>query len=241
MGKLVSVIALLLPMTLFAQERPAFTAPANSIYAGADGKYEAAPDTAVIQFNISAQENTTQAAYERASKAAEQVRQVMRSNGIDPRTAEVGSFSLAPVYDYRSAKRKLVAYRVNTAATLKLKDFAKLGPIFEQLSSIDITENQTVNYTLEDLDAAKKKAVEDAVRRARESANAAATAAGRALGELSYASVDVFEPAIPMRVMSPRAMQMEGAAPPAVPPPTGEFTPQKIAVTAHVNALFLLK
>jgi len=230
--------SLLLPVMVAAQERPAFMAPANSIYAGAEGKYEAAPDTAVIQFNISAQENTTQAAYDRASKAAEQVRQVMRSNGIDPKTAELGSFSLEPVYDYRTAKRKLIAYRVNTAATLKVRDLAKIGPILEQLANIDITENQTLNYTLENMDAAKKKAVEDAMRRARESASAAAGAAGRTVGELSYASVDVFEPAIPMRAMAGKVMSMNGQPAPA---PTEGFTPQKITVTAHVNALFLLK
>jgi uncharacterized protein len=238
MRRLLWLCALIAPLLATAQERPAFTAPQNSIYAGADGKYEAAPDTAVIQFNISAQENTTQAAYEHASKAAEQVRQVMRSNGIDPKTAELGSFSLDPVYDYRSPKRKLVAYRVNTAATLKLKDFAKLGPILEQLSNIDITENQTLNYTLENMDAARKKAVEDAMRRARESANAAATAAGRTVGDLSYASVDVFEPVVPMRPMAGRVMTMNGAP---APPPTEGFTPQKVTVTARVNALFLLQ
>ena len=230
-------LVFLAPLALFAQERPALTAPANSIYAGADGKYEEAPDTAVIQFNISAQENTTQAAYERASKAAEQVREVMRSNGIDPHTAELGSFSLEPVYDYRTAKRKLVAYRVNTAATLKLKDFTKLGPILDQLANIDITENQTLKYTLENMDAAKKKAVEDAMRRARESANAAAGAAGRSVGELSYASVDVFEPAIPIRAMAGKMTEIVNGQ----LAPTSGFTPQKITVTAHVNALFSLR
>ena len=65
----------------FAQEHPAVTAQPNSVYVGADGKFESAPDTAVIQFNISVQENTSQAAYEHASKEAEQVRQVLRANG----------------------------------------------------------------------------------------------------------------------------------------------------------------
>jgi hypothetical protein len=36
-----------------------------------------------------------------------------------------------------------------------------------------------------------------------------------------------------------RAMKAEAAGAP--PPPTAEFAPQKITVTAHVNALFLLK
>src|SRR5580692_1795908 len=57
-----------------AQDHPALTALPNSIYVGADGKFESAPDTAVIQFNISVQETTSQKAYEHASKEAEQVR-----------------------------------------------------------------------------------------------------------------------------------------------------------------------
>ena len=68
MSRFLWLCALVAPLLAMAQERPTFTAPVNSIYAGADGKYEAAPDTAVIQFNISAQENTTQAAYEHARK-----------------------------------------------------------------------------------------------------------------------------------------------------------------------------
>ncbi len=56
-----------------AQEHPNLTAQPNSVYVGADGKFESAPDTAVIQFNISVQEDTSQAAYQRASKDTEQV------------------------------------------------------------------------------------------------------------------------------------------------------------------------
>ena len=67
----------------FAQEHPALTAAPNSVYVGADGKFESAPDTAVIQFNISVQEDTSQAAYQHASKEAEQVRQVLHANGIE--------------------------------------------------------------------------------------------------------------------------------------------------------------
>ncbi len=229
---------MLLPLVAAAQQKPALTAPENSIYVGADGKHEAAPDTALLQFNISAQENTAQDAYQRASAAAEQVREVLRSNHIDPKTAEIGFFSLQPVYDYRNPKRKVVGYRVNSAVTLKLKDFSKIGAIVEQLSNIDVTANQTLSYTLENVETAKTHAVQDAVRRARESAQAAAAAGGRTLGEMAYASVDVAEPIVPGPRPMYSTMRAEAAATPA---PTAEFTPQNITVTAHVNALFLLK
>ncbi len=232
------LFTLLIAAGVQAQERPVLGQPQNTVYVGAEGKFEAAPDTAVMQFNISAQEETSKAATERAANAAEQIRQILRSNGIDPKSAEIGFYSLDPIYDYRTPKRKLLGYRVNTAVTVKLKDFSKVGSIVQQLSDLDVTQNQILSYTLENMEAAKTKAVEDALARARRSAAAVAQAGGRTLGELSSASVDVFEPrpilgAAPMA----RAMRAEGAA----PPPTEEFSPGKITVTAHVNALFLLK
>ncbi len=173
---------------LYAQERPSLVAQPNTLYVGADGKFESAPDTALVQFNISAQEETAKAAYDRASRNAEQIRQILRSNGIDPKTAEIGYFSLDPVFDYKNPKRKLLAY---------------------------------------------------AYRRARMNGEAVARAGGRVLGNLSYASVDTFEP-IPIvrgRLAQPMMMRAQSEA----ASPTAEFTPQSITVTAHVNALFELK
>jgi uncharacterized protein YggE len=240
-SKFVLVLLLLSAMAAMAQEHPAITAQANTVYVGADGRFETAPDTAQVQFNIAAQEETAKAAYDRASKNAEQIRQILRSNGIDPKAAEIGFFSIQPVYDWKTAKRKLVAYRVNAGVSLKLRDFSKIASILQQLAEGDITESQTISYTLENIDAAKVKAVEDAYRRARANAEAVARSGGRVLGELSYASVDTFEQ---VRVVTPLARQVPGvmrAQAAEMPAPTEEFTPQNIVVTAHVNALFTLR
>ena len=230
-------IVLVIANYAVAQEHPAVTAQANTVYVGVDGKYEAAPDTAFIQFNLSVQEETAQAAYQHASKEAEQIRQILQANGVEPKTANLGFFSIQPVFDWKTGKRKLVAYQVTTDVTLKLKDFAKVGPITQQLADANVSETQTVNYALDNMDDAKSKAVEDAYRRARASADTLARASGRTLGELSYASVDTFENPRPLPRMSrPMAMRAEAA-----PAPTEEFTPQNVTVTAHVNALFNLK
>ena len=230
-------IVLVIAHYAVAQEHPAVTAQANTVYVGVDGKYEAAPDTAFIQFNLSVQEESAQAAYQHASKEAEQMRQILHANGIEPKSANLGFFSIQPVFDWKTAKRKLIGYQVTTDVTLKLKDFAKVGPITQQLADANVSETQTVNYALDNMDDAKSKAVEDAYRRARASADTLARASGRALGELSYASVDTFENPRPVPRMSrPMAMRAEAA-----PAPTEEFTPQNVTVTAHVNALFNLK
>lgn len=220
-------------------QAPKLTAQPNTLYVSADGRYESAPDTAWLQFNIAAQDDTAKGAYDRASRGAQQVRDILRSNGIDPHSAEIGFFSVAPVYDYRQPKRKLLGYRVSSSVSLKLKDFSKVAGIVEQLANIDITENNSLTYTLENLDAAKARAVEDAYKRARGEASALATAGGRTVGELLYGSVDTAEQ---VRYLAPRAMaSMNADKLAAAPPPTAEFSPQSIIVTSRINALFALK
>jgi hypothetical protein len=223
---------------VLAQEHPSVAAQPNTVYVGADGKFEATPDTAQLQFNVSVQDDTSQAAFQRASKNVDQVRQVLRGNGIDPKVADVGFLSVQPVYDWRTSKQKLIGYRVTTNVTLKLKDFSKVGPITQQLADANVSESQTLNYTLENIDEAKNKAVEDAYRRARNSAETLARASGRTLGELSYAAVDTFEN---QRIVPRMSRAMTAMAAPAAPAPPEEFTPQTVTVTAHVNALFNLK
>jgi uncharacterized protein YggE len=236
-ARFLSLVLLVAPVTLVGQEHPTVNAQPNTVFVGADGKYESAPDTAQLQFNVSVQDETPQAAYQHASKDVEQVRQVLRANGLDPKSATVGFLSVQPAYEYKP-KQHIVGYRVTTDITLKLKDFSKVGPITQQLADANVSETQTASYILENMDEAKNRAVEDAYRRAKNSADTIAHASGRTLGELSYASVDTFENVHP--VMGRMARPMAAMAN-AAPSPTEDFTPQTVTVTAHVNALFNLK
>lgn len=227
----------LLTPRCFGQDHPTVTALPDTLYVGADGKFESAPDIAVLEFDVSVQDDSAQTAYQHAAKDVEQVRGVLRNNGVDPKEATIGFFSVLPAYEWKNGRQKPIGYRVTTNVTLKLKDFSKVGPIVGQLADANVSESQTLNYTLENMDGAKNKAVEDAYRRARNSAEALARAGGRSLGELSYASIDTFEN---QRIVPRMARAMAGIQNSA-PAPTEEFTPQNVTVTAHVNAVFNLK
>src|SRR5208283_3521953 len=226
----VTLSAILVLSTLLIAQTPTLNALPNTVYVGAEGKFETAPDTALIQFNISAQADSAKDAYDQASKQAEATRQVLRANGIDPKAAEIGFFSVNPQYDWKNPKHKVIGYQVTTSVNLKLKDFSKIGPVTAQLADVSVADSQSLSYMLDSTEEAKSKAVADAYRHARASAEALANASGRTLGELSYASVDTFEN---IRVMAPmpraRAMAVVQA-----PAPTEEFSPQNVTVTAHV-------
>ena len=107
------------------------------------------------------------------------------------KSAQFGLYQMQPMYDWKNPKHKVIGYRVVSDVTLKLRDFTKIGALTEQLADIEDTQNQSVNYTLEDIEQAKAKASEDALKKARNQAASVATAGGRTLGELLYASVDV--------------------------------------------------
>jgi uncharacterized protein len=234
------VLVIFLSTLVSAQTAPVATVQPNTIFAGAEGKFEAAPDTAVLHLDISSQQDTSRAAYDKVAAAAEKVREVMRKNGIDAKTAEIGYYAVQPVYDWKSSRHRVIAYRVVTSVTLKLKDFSKVGVLTEQLANIEETQDQSLSYTLEEIEQAKSKASDDALKKARNQASAVAKAGGRALGELLYASVDVSQPVIlPMRIPNlPTAGRVAMAE---AAPATAEFTPQTVTVTAHVNAMFALK
>ena len=122
---MVVVGAVLVLSALSAAQSPTLNPVPNTIFVGADGKFETAPDTALIQFNISAQADSAKDAYDQAAKQAEATRQVLRANGIEPKSAEIGFFSVNPQYDWKNPKHKVIGYQVTTSVSLKLKDFRR--------------------------------------------------------------------------------------------------------------------
>jgi uncharacterized protein YggE len=127
---------------------------------------------------------------------------------------------------------------VSASVTIKVKDLSKIGIITQQLADDPVGEGQSVDYTLENIGAANSKAVADAYHRAAISADTIAQLSGRSLGELSYASVDTFENDRPIPVARRMAANHQQNT---TTPPTEDFTPGKVTVSAHVNAVFDLK
>jgi hypothetical protein len=229
-----NVPLLLIAAIALAQQTPA---TANTLWAGGDGKFESAPDTALVQFSVSVQQPELKAAYAQAQESSEKIRQTLRDNGLDPKDAEIGSFSMMPVYNW-NPKRRLTGFQVNSRVTIKVRDFSKLGPLIDSFSQVDTTDSLSIGYTLDSIDSAKAKAVENAYLAAHRNAEALARAGGRTLGAMSYASVDASE-----FTPQPRPMMMKAHAAGNVSAasPVEDFAPAKITMTAHVNVLFELK
>ncbi len=224
---LVSLGALVAASSLVAQVAP----PPDSVQVTAQGEFKAAPDTAVVTFNIHGEDRSLKKAYAAAQAQAEEVRGMLRSSGIAPEHAKLESYSVVPNMDWN--RHVLVDYSVNTAMRVELTDFSQIGPLIDRAGTQEQDALRGVTFELLHQAAAKEKAVADAYANARAEAEALAAAAGRRLGALSSATVDVtnYQP-------GPHPMMAMAAARSAAP--TDNFTPDQVQITAHVQALFRL-
>src|SRR5437899_12946109 len=74
---------------------------------------------------------------------------------------------------------------------MRVRDFSKLGPILEASIEDGISDFRSLSYSITDEEAAKKKAVAEAMRRAVGRATAALEQKGQKVGALRFANLDV--------------------------------------------------
>jgi uncharacterized protein YggE len=75
--------------------------------------------------------------------------------------------------------------------TLRVRDFSKLGPILEGSVEDGITDFRSLTYSLSDEEAAKQKAVAEAMKHAIGRATAALESKGQKIGTLRFANLDI--------------------------------------------------
>ena len=206
--------------------------PADTIDVSVQGRFEAQPDTAVLGIDIRGQNRDLKKAYAQAQQQAEQVRALLRQQGIPADEAQLGSYQVQPNIDWRS--HKLIDYTVVTHVEVDLKDFSKIGPLVDAAGQAGLPAFDRVSFELKDMQKARQQAIADGYRKALAEAQEVAQLAQRRIKKLQYASVDVAEPG----PIFPRPVMMARAAAGAAPAPTEQFAPQKLTVTAQVRATF---
>ena len=227
---------------------------ADTLVIQADGTYEADPDLATLTFDISAQDKELKQTYDRASQSMQRIISLAEKNGLAKEDLSSGVLTVRPYYDGDKRKRAKY-YIVQGQVTMKIRDFSKLGPILEGSIQDGITDFRSLTYSLLDEEAAKKKAVAEAMRRALGRAQAALEQKGQKVGTLRFANLDVKQLAGVSRMDVYQmaqygalaqtvtvAAEREGNAkrmPPPPPPPIPQ--PEKITVSATVQCAFQIQ
>lgn len=161
------------------------------------GRATMAPDLALLDLGVEAQEATVSAARERAAAAMQAVAAALRAAGVAERDIQTRQFSIQPVYHWeevvakdtgsRSSRQVLDGYRVSNRVVAKVRDLAKVGAAIDGAVAAggDLVRVDSIAITVEDPSRAqaeaRARAMQDAVARAQQLAQAAGVSLGRLL------------------------------------------------------------
>lgn len=228
--------ALALPTVATAQQA---SNPAPRIIVAGEGETAIAPDLAIVTLSVLREAETARQALDENNKASAAVIAAMKDAGIEARDLQTSGLQINPRYVYPQndngeSQPRIVAYQVTNTLTVRVRDITKVGEILDRSVSLGVNQGGGVVFTNDDPSAARtearRRAVEDAMARAR----TLAEAAGVGLGPIVELSEQSFAPR-PMPMAAGRAYSM-AAQSDAVPVEAGESV-----YRIQVNAIFELK
>ncbi|MGH9780539.1 MAG: SIMPL domain-containing protein [Candidatus Acidiferrales bacterium] len=234
----------------YAQNQPIkFIADAIVVQAG--GTYETDPDLATLSFDISSQDKALTQAYAKATQAMQQIVTVAQRNGLKKEEISTGVLTLTPSYDLGHNKKPRLYY-VHGEIVLKVHDFSKIGPLLDDSVQGGLADFRSLTYSLESEEAAKERAVADAMRNAVARAKSALAQNNQKIGAVRYATVDVSQitgisqfnvadlsTTEAVESSSGGLFARHKVAAPAPPPPPVQ--PGKITVSATVQCAFQIQ
>ncbi len=200
------------------------------------GEVRAQPDIAIVRLGVEKQAREARVALRAASEAMTAVFAVLKDKwNVAEKDMMTSGFSVTPQYVYpkkayeQEKGPKLVGYRVSNMLTVRVRDLKALGGILDELVRSGSNRISGISFTIDDpqplRDEARRRAVRDALRKARLYAKEAGFALGPVLTMTERgSSVPVPRPMVAARV---KAMAAEALP---VPVAAGEQ-----AVTADVS------
>lgn len=199
-----------------------------------EGEATVRPDIAVLSLSVMREAPTARAALDQNNKAMTEVIAAMKASGVADRDLQTAGVQITPRYDYANKpdgtqEAKLAAYQVTNTLTVRVRDLSRTGEILDKSVTLGVNQGGSIAFTNDDpsatLEEARKRAVGDAVDKAR----TLAEAAGVKLGQV----IEITDVAYAQPPMPIVAKAFEGAADAAVPVEAGEN-----AYKVQVNVTF---
>ena len=217
---LICALLTLVPTFALAQEMTRIlTVTGNGVVARA-------PDMAVIRVGVTHDSPRAAEALDQTSQAMTRMQRQLTEAGIAARDIQTTQLSLDPIYDPNSDTRRITGFRATNSVTIRVRDIAMTGTILGALVGDGANRIDGISFTLSDSKAALEAARTSAVQDAMDKAAQLAQAAGVSLGALR----DIRE--VGGGLPDPRPMMRVAAAAP-VPLAEGE-----ISVSAAVTMVY---
>jgi len=213
--------------------------PVPRIIVTGEGETTAAPDMAILTLSVLREAETARDAMTANNDAMGKVLAAMKEAGVEDRDLQTSGVNIQPRYVYPDDKNglkepKITGYTVTNTLTVRVRDLDKVGTVLDKSVSLGVNQGGNLQFTNDNPEAAineaRKRAMADAIAKAKTLTDAAGVGLGRVI-EISEQSFR------PRPVPFARAeMKMAAQAADAVPVAAGENT-----YNVTVNVTFELK
>ncbi|MFF8674860.1 SIMPL domain-containing protein [Streptomyces sp. NPDC015242] len=221
---------------------PYGTPDAPRIAVRGEARLEVDPEIARIGITVAARGRDRRSALDDLTRRNATVLDLVKSYGDAVERLETGAFSITPELTKHGRGERVRTYHGSVHVTAELTDFTALGELTTRLADLDLTRVDGPWWALRpDSPAhreARRKAVTEAVQRAREYAEALGTTLA-ALVELADIGAENSPPAYPQAPGRMRSAAFAGAAEDASAAPL-DLEPQRQHVHAQINARFTM-
>ncbi|MFE9029894.1 SIMPL domain-containing protein [Streptomyces iakyrus] len=220
---------------------PYGTPEAPRIAVRGEARLEVDPEIARIGITVAARGRDRRSALDDLTRRNAGVLDLIKSYGDAVERLETGAFSITPELTKHGRGERVRTYHGSVRVTAELTDFTALGELTTRLADLDLTRVDGPWWALRpDSPAhreARKKAVREAVQRAREYADALGTTLS-ALVELADIGAESTPPSYPQAPGRMRSAAYAGTAE-DTPAPL-DLEPQRQRVHAQINARFTM-
>jgi uncharacterized protein YggE len=181
------------------------------------GQVTGIPDIAVIDIGVELRGATAELALRQNSARMKSVFALLAKSGIAKRDIQTSQFSLFPQWeDQKSPYNKplqIVGFTVTNGLNVRVRKLEQLGSILDALTKVGANRIQSVRFSIDNdqpyLDAARRAAVVDAIRKAKITAKAAGVSLGEILS-ISESGSGARTPAFSMRAFAADTVPVSG-------------------------------
>jgi hypothetical protein len=199
------------------------------ITTGGHGEVRLAPDVAYVVVGVT---TASQNAMEAASENARRITAVMtalHSLGLTDQQVRTAGYSLTQVYDYpKNQEPRIKGFTARNTLRAEIRRIDDVGKAIDAAIVAGATDISSIYFSASNTEDARRNALSEAVKQARNDADAMARAAGGSLGRLLSMTSGVVVPGASPYQGAIITSAMSGG------PPT-PIVPGELSVTANVS------
>ena len=177
--KLFTVAALMLCIALFAPMTVSAAEKEPSILSvSGNGVVQSTPDQATITMGVVTQGVTAGEAQQENAVKATAIREALRTFGIEDKDVKTEEYNFRPEYSREGNERVIVGYVASNTIRVCVRDVTIVGDVVDAVLTNGANTIHSLDFSIRDTHALRQKALESAIKDAREKADAIAHALG---------------------------------------------------------------